>query len=88
MGGASRTPEEYRAWWDANTPVPYGLCWCGCGGETIIAPEAAAEKGWLAGEPRRYIYGLHSRVVLPEGEIVGRYVGGRTRDHPCGGLRR
>ena len=50
----SRTPEEYREWWAANTDVPYGTCWCGCGKETKPADRTHPNCG-VKGEPRRYI---------------------------------
>ena len=36
------TPDEHFAWWRANTDVPYGTCWCGCGQpRRYISGEAA-----------------------------------------------
>lgn len=37
--------------------VPYGRCHCGCGRETRIAPQTAFDRGWVKGEPIRYIRG-------------------------------
>ncbi len=49
-----RTPEEYRAWWEANAPVPWGACWCGCGGDAPIAPTTWKTELYFQGQPRRF----------------------------------
>lgn len=38
-----------------------GLCECGCGQKTKIAPKTRAECGWIKGQPLRYIHGHHPR---------------------------
>lgn len=48
-------PQSYRLWWEANTAVPYGYCWCGCGQFAPVAQSSAACYGMVRGEPRRYI---------------------------------
>lgn len=37
--------------------VPYGCCHCGCGRQTTIAPRTDRTKGWVGGQPLRYIRG-------------------------------
>lgn len=37
--------------------VPYGLCHCGCGTATRIAPQSASERGWVKGEPIFFVRG-------------------------------
>lgn len=32
----------------------YGLCLCGCGNKTRIAPYCDKTRGWIKGEPIRY----------------------------------
>lgn len=51
------TPEEYRAWWAENTDVAYYTCWCGCGQLTTISKQNNKNRGWVLGEPMRYIPG-------------------------------
>lgn len=51
-----KTPVEYRQWWAKNTVVPYGYCWCGCGEHTHIAHVNASLRGWVKGEPMKYIH--------------------------------
>lgn len=61
MSNIPDTPEEYRVWWEANSDVPYGLCWCGCGEKTAIAPVTNRRSGNLKGEPRHYRKGHSGR---------------------------
>ena len=39
--------------------IPYGYCHCGCGGKTKIAERDNKYRGYIKGEPRRFIYGHH-----------------------------
>jgi hypothetical protein len=41
-------------------PIPCGECQCGCGGEAPIAKQSLTAKGWIRGEPKRFIPG-HAR---------------------------
>lgn len=34
-----------------------GLCSCGCGGTTKLAPKTALSRGWIKGEPQPYLRG-------------------------------
>lgn len=38
-----------------------GYCQCGCGEKTRMAPQTSKEKGWVAGEPVRYVRGHGNR---------------------------
>lgn len=40
--------------------IPYGYCQCGCGQKTNLAPQTDRQKGWIRGEPMRYVAG-HAR---------------------------
>lgn len=42
-----------------------GLCQCGCGGKTSIVKWTDNGKGWVKGEPKRYLCG-HQRRRPPE----------------------
>lgn len=48
--------EEYRSWWEVNAPVPYGLCWCGCGLETRPAPKTSNKAVKVKGEQVQFVY--------------------------------
>lgn len=37
------------------------LCECGCGEPTRLAPQTMRSRGWVAGEPLRFIHGHHAR---------------------------
>lgn len=41
--------------------IEKGLCQCGCGGKTRIAPRTSTEKGWKKGEPLMFINNHHLR---------------------------
>lgn len=49
-------------------PNPSGLCQCGCGQPTPLAPQTHRARGWVNGEPLRFVHGHHARKhpVLPE----------------------
>ena len=38
-----------------------GLCFCGCGEDAPVAPANNAAKGWVRGEPLRYVNGHQQR---------------------------
>ena len=50
-----------RAWNERTIPTeppnPSGLCMCGCGGVTSIAPQTQASKGWVIGQHVPYLPG-------------------------------
>lgn len=41
--------------------VPYGYCACRCGQKTTISPASWAQRGWVRGEPRRFVNGHNAR---------------------------
>ena len=45
-------------------PNPSGLCMCGCGEPTRLAPCNDVAKGWAKGMPKRFIIG-HARRISP-----------------------
>lgn len=54
---------EADAWWSRTPPAhPFGTCQCGCGARTDLAVKGHREKGWLAGQPRQYLKGHHTRL--------------------------
>jgi DNA invertase Pin-like site-specific DNA recombinase len=76
---------EYRLWWEANTSVPYGFCWCGCGERTRLAPQSDTKRGVVKGEPVRFLQGHHNRTAerkprklggAKDAEICRRYEAG------------
>lgn len=47
---------------DPDCRIAYGLCHCGCQKRTSIAPRNDRRRGWINGEPIRYIKGhAHER---------------------------
>jgi hypothetical protein len=49
--------------------IPLGLCQCGCGQPTTVAPMTSRAKGHVKGEPYRYIRGHARRRAVIEFEI-------------------
>src|SRR5690606_12895586 len=45
---------------DKNT-IPYGYCHCGCGQKTRLAPKTITSRGWIKGEPLRFLHNHHSK---------------------------
>lgn len=56
--------------------VPYGYCHCGCGEKTNVARDTNRKRGWVKGEPRRYVH-LHYSLSHT-GEHASRWKGGKT----------
>lgn len=46
-----------------------GLCECGCGDQTSIAPYTRSERGWVKGQPKKYIHGHQRRKNF--GYLIG-----------------
>lgn len=57
-----------------DTPIPLGLCQCGCGQKTRIAAKSHARLGYVRGEPIKFVRGHSSihqwREPIHNGEIV------------------
>jgi len=49
----------------AAVPIPYGYCHCGCGQRTHVASRSDSSKGWLKGEPIKYVNGHHHQAGEP-----------------------
>lgn len=45
-------------------------CECGCGNETNLAPTTRPSRGWVKGEPLRFILGHRARVPHPIAELL------------------
>lgn len=45
----------------APAEIPFGECHCGCGRSTRIAPKTYPERGWVKGQPIRYISGHNAQ---------------------------
>jgi hypothetical protein len=43
--------------------IPYGYCHCGCGQKTEMARQTHRKKGWIKGEPYRFVPRHHLRVI-------------------------
>ena len=40
--------------------VPFGECHCGCGRKAPLARQSNTERGWVRGQPIRFIHGHHA----------------------------
>jgi hypothetical protein len=62
--------------------IPLGLCQCGCGGSTNLAPGTDSRRGWVKGQPVRFIIG-HRAKLYPEGKRYreARGASGRSYQH-------
>lgn len=54
---------------DRRNPNPTEFCLCGCGEKTQLAPQTLRSKGWVRGQPKRYVRG-HQRRKSPVQYIV------------------
>jgi hypothetical protein len=57
-----------------NKILGYGLCLCGCGSKTRIAPYCDKNRGWIKGEPLRYI--THHNTFKNKPRVERTYKGG------------
>lgn len=69
IGNIPHTLEEYREWWEANTDVPFGCCWCGCGLRTWVPKYTHKNRGQIQGLPCRYTSGHQSRSRVRKNHI-------------------
>jgi hypothetical protein len=60
-----------------------GLCECGCGNPTRIAPYSCKRDGWIKGKPIRFIKGHYFRLT-PSGAENHNWKGGRRYNPPSG----
>jgi len=42
--------------------IQKGYCHCGCGQKTTLAPTNSKEKGWIKGQPIRFVLGHHMKT--------------------------
>jgi hypothetical protein len=59
-----------------------GLCECGCGARTNIARQNCAERGWVKGQPRRYLRG-HQLQNHPRTDPILRFWSHVDRTGDC-----
>lgn len=56
------------------------VCECGCGQETQLAPQTDTAKGWVKGQPKRFLRGHQGRIQWSRASVKGyRMAPGRTR---------
>lgn len=58
-----------------------GLCECGCGERTNLAPKNNAAKGWVKGKPTRYVNGHQQRKKRRRGVGRSRTAARSWQDH-------
>jgi hypothetical protein len=54
---------------------PSGLCMCGCGQRTLLAPRTRPHRNEVAGQPQRFVNGHHGRLMT--GPRASGWRGGR-----------
>lgn len=59
--------------------IPAGYCQCGCGERTRVSAWTDRSKGFVKGEPRRFVVGHNARTNLREKSPAWR--GGRSLSH-------
>ena len=55
-------------WVNRAENVPYGYCHCGCGGKTNLAPRTVPSRGYVKGEPYKFVRyhgGVRGSVARP-----------------------
>ena len=55
-----------------NYTPGYGLCKCGCGQRTKLATRTATDRGWIKGEPLKWVMGHQKRKIGPEYTVEDR----------------
>lgn len=50
----------------SQAPNPLGLCECGCGEITSLAPSSQSRDGWTRGQPLRFVRGHNGRKHPPQ----------------------
>jgi hypothetical protein len=58
--------------------IPLGICQCGCGEQTRIAPVNDKSKGWTKGVPVSYVKGHSAKSLSKSGSDSHNWKGGRT----------
>lgn len=61
--------------------IEYGLCKCGCGQKTKIAKQTNTKRGWVRGEPYRFIQGHYAKLNPTRGQDSPLY-GKKGKDNP------
>lgn len=64
FGHSGRRRHTYTDFNVVTPPNPNGLCMCGCGRPTRIAPRTDVQLGWVKGLPIRFIRGHHARKAV------------------------
>ena len=67
----------------ASAAIPYGYCQCGCGEKTKPAPYTKASRGWVKGEPIRFIREHIFRVHGPQANRKSYTVEDYGYESPC-----
>lgn len=62
--------QDYAPWVTKHGLLaPYGKCQCGCGKDAPIIPKTDLTRGYIRGQPRRFIFN-HNKRLLPEGTMA------------------
>lgn len=52
---------------DPLCSIPYGLCHCGCGGQVHLVPSTERKRGYIEGQPFRFLIGHNMRTKKDSG---------------------
>ena len=67
--------------------IPYGYCHCGCNQKTNLAVQTNTQRGWIKGEPIRFIHNHHclgaNHAKWKGGKrLKGNYIEILVKEHP------
>lgn len=66
VSGVSAPAKPYRLGGRIMTPhnpsIPVGLCQCGCGQTIRLCSKSSSSRGWVKGEPLKFIHGHAARL--------------------------
>lgn len=64
--------------------VAPGFCQCGCGERTRVAEQSRSARGWIKGQPKRFVanHGAKRSGLAPGKVRVGGYIGTLMTGHP------
>lgn len=65
------------------TDLEYGLCECGCGKKTRLAPQSCTTKGWLRGQPLRFLSHHYPQYTMSLADRLWSGVDKTCSPHGC-----
>ena len=68
----------------SDESIPAGLCQCGCGGKTTLARQTDRKRGYVRGEPCRFLHNHYNGVRYPASGEGERYCSKCEQHLPLG----